>query len=87
MSHRPTRPLLCRDRWGGRLFGKRSPAELELRLQGMGNGHQIPEQFIFKPSNKALQEYSQATEPAHSRGFFPLETQKEPMLPLLVRGF
>lgn len=56
-----------------------------LMLQGkleMGTRlwHQIPQQFIFKPSDKALQEYSQATEPAHYVVFLiPLgNTQKKP---------
>lgn len=45
--------------------------------------HQIPQQFIFKPSDKALQEYSQVTEPAHDAGvgfcfvFFFLGNTKE----------
>lgn len=49
--------------------------------------HQIPQQFIFKPSDKALQEYSQVTEPAHNIFFSPLETQKKSALPLFLSYF
>jgi len=49
--------------------------------------HQIPQQFIFKPSDKAFQEYSQVTEPARNIFFLPVKTQKKPMLPLLLSCF
>lgn len=54
-----------------------------LMLQGkreMGTRlwHQIPEQFIFKPSDKALQEYSQVTEPAHNIFFPPWKHKRNP---------